>query len=471
MSAASVLSSIGEEQRAYSPVAESATATAFFVADTLALLAAYTIMIELRGALAGASLWPQYLQLIPFLAVVPLLIRMMDLYPGVLLNPVEEFRRLTIAITLGMSLVVVATFLVKQANTFSRLVFVAAIPLAVGLDLSARWLVRKVCPAASWWGIPTVLVGPAEETEAIRRMVEARPAIGIRIVTVVHADRTRLPHQAEEFMAQGEIPYALVIIPSGADTKWLRNAERLVWNCRKIIVIPQSLGLLWSGMHIRDCCGTVGLAVRRHLLRPGSRLTKRALDVASAVGGGLLIFPGVALIAVLVKLSSRGPALYWQQRIGEGGRTFRAWKFRTMVEHADETLEQCLRSDPKLQREWAATHKLRNDPRVTKIGRFLRQTSLDELPQIWNVIRGEMSLVGPRPIVRHEVEKYAEEFDLYQKVRPGMTGLWQVSGRSETTYEQRVAMDVDYVRNWSVWLDIYLLARTVGVVLRKQGAY
>lgn len=117
-----------------------------------------------------------------------------------------------------------------------------------------------------------------------------------------------------------------------------------------------------------------------------------------------MIIPGVALIAVLVKLSSRGLALYWQQRIGEGGRTFRAWRLRTMVEHADETLEQCLRSNPKLQREWTATHKLRNDPRVTKIGKFLRQTSLDELPQIWNVIRREMSLVGPRPIVRHEVE-------------------------------------------------------------------
>jgi lipopolysaccharide/colanic/teichoic acid biosynthesis glycosyltransferase len=142
-----------------------------------------------------------------------------------------------------------------------------------------------------------------------------------------------------------------------------------------------------------------------------------------------------------------------------------------MVDNADEMLEHCLQTDPALHAEWVAQHKLKSDPRVTKIGKFLRQTSLDELPQIWNVIRGEMSLVGPRPIVRHEIEKYAEEFDLYQKVRPGITGLWQVSGRSETTYEQRVAMDVHYVRNWSVWLDVYLLARTVGVVLRKQGAY
>jgi lipopolysaccharide/colanic/teichoic acid biosynthesis glycosyltransferase len=142
-----------------------------------------------------------------------------------------------------------------------------------------------------------------------------------------------------------------------------------------------------------------------------------------------------------------------------------------MVENADRIMDECLQTDPELRAEWAATHKLRNDPRVTRIGKFLRQSSLDELPQIWNVIQGEMSLVGPRPIVCHEIQRYDEEFDLYRKVRPGITGVWQVSGRSKTTYEERVAMDVHYVRNWSVWLDFYLLAKTVSVVLRKQGAY
>jgi Undecaprenyl-phosphate galactose phosphotransferase WbaP len=247
--------------------------------------------------------------------------------------------------------------------------------------------------------------------------------------------------------------------------------ERLVWGCNKIVVIPQSMGLLWSWMRTRDCGGVVGLEVRRELLRRRARLTKRAMDYTLALGGGALILPWIAIVAILVKLSSHGPAFYGQPRIGEGGRNFRAWKFRTMVENADEILEGCLRANPELEAEWDAQHKLRSDPRVTRIGKFLRQTSLDELPQIWNVLRGEMSLVGPRPIVRHEVEKYAEEFDLYLKVRPGITGLWQVSGRSETTYEERVGMDGHYVRNWSVWLDIYLLARTVGVVLRKQGAY
>jgi len=275
----------------------------------------------------------------------------------------------------------------------------------------------------------------------------------------------------EEYAVPDAIRYVLVIIPPGADRTWARSVERLVWGRGTIMVVPQSMGLLWSRMRTRHCGGVMGLEVRLGLLRWSSKLTKRTFDFALAVFGGALILPCIAIVALVVKCSSRGPVFYGHGRIGKGGRRFRAWKFRTMVENADKMLERCLRADPKLQAEWAATHKLRNDPRVTKVGLFLRRTSLDELPQIWNVIRGEMSLVGPRPVVRHEIPKYGEEFDLYQQVKPGITGLWQVSGRSEVGYDQRVALDVHYVRNWSVWLDVYILSKTAGAVLRKRGAY
>lgn len=444
---------------------------AFLIADSLALLAAYAITIVVRGEFASAALWPQHVRLIPFLAAIPLLIGLLGLYPGVLLNPVEEFRRLTIAIALGMSLVVVATFLVKESNAYSRLVFLAAVPLGIGLDLGARWLVRRVCPGAGWWGIPTVLVGPAPEVAAMRKLLEAQPHLGIRVAAVVEAERNCQVSTAEDRIAKGTIPYALIIVPAGADEKWLRRVERLVWECRKIVVVPQSRGFLWPRMRIRECSGMVGLETRRELLRRRSRLIKRALDCVLTVLGGICILLPLLLVAALVRISSKGPALYGHKRIGEGGRAFRVWKFRTMVEDADAKLREWLRANPELREEWEAQHKLRNDPRVTKIGGFLRKTSLDELPQIWNVLRGEMSLVGPRPIVRDEVQFYGEEFELYQKVRPGITGLWQVSGRSDTTYESRVAMDVHYVRNWSVWLDAYLLAKTFQAVLKKQGAY
>jgi lipopolysaccharide/colanic/teichoic acid biosynthesis glycosyltransferase len=147
-------------------------------------------------------------------------------------------------------------------------------------------------------------------------------------------------------------------------------------------------------------------------------------------------------------------------------------KFRTMAKNSAEVLRRCLEADPRLREEWAEFQKLRNDPRITRVGKFLRKTSLDEIPQLWNVLRGEMSLVGPRPrVLAVNVPEYQEVNALYAKATPGLTGLWQVSGRSKTTYEERIAYDAYYIRNWSLWMDFHLLAKTVGVVLRGDGAY
>ena len=170
-------------------------------------------------------------------------------------------------------------------------------------------------------------------------------------------------------------------------------------------------------------------------------------------------------------MDSTGGVFYGHKRIGKGGREFTAWKFRTMVVDADLKLKEYLERNPESLAEWDATHKLKDDPRITWLGRILRRFSLDEFPQLWNVIKGEMSLVGPRPIVADEIHHYGNRFDPYTWVKPGMTGLWQVSGRNDTTYEERVSLDEYYVRNWSMWLDVYILARTVAIVLRRKGAY
>jgi Undecaprenyl-phosphate galactose phosphotransferase WbaP len=221
----------------------------------------------------------------------------------------------------------------------------------------------------------------------------------------------------------------------------------------------------------REFANTMVLEVHQNLLQPSARVIKRSLDLL-LVGSGLLLFCWLfAGLALAVKATSRGPVFYGQQRIGRGGRHFMAWKFRSMVADADAQLAAYLAAHPELRAEWERDHKLKDDPRVTWIGRLLRRTSLDELPQLWNVLRGEMSLVGPRPIVDDEVAKYGERFALFCKVRPGLSGLWQVSGRSDTTYAERVALDCYYVRNWSVWLDLVIIARTVRVVLFGKGAY
>jgi Undecaprenyl-phosphate galactose phosphotransferase WbaP len=210
---------------------------------------------------------------------------------------------------------------------------------------------------------------------------------------------------------------------------------------------------------------------RTGLLGPGSRLFKRACDLLLvAVLGPLAILPGL-LIALAIVIDSRGPVFFAHRRVGEGRRSFRLWKFRSMVRDADALLERYLRRRPERASEWERAHKLKDDPRVTRVGRFLRKTSLDELPQLWNVLRGEMSMVGPRPIVAAEIAKYGPGFGLYSQVLPGLTGLWQVSGRNDTHYSRRVELDCHYIRNWSAARDLEILIKTAGVIVRGRGAY
>ena len=216
---------------------------------------------------------------------------------------------------------------------------------------------------------------------------------------------------------------------------------------------------------------SASVSTRPPLSRSATEPPKRAVDVLVAGLLLLALLPVLLLIAAAVA-TTRGPLLYGHRRVGRGGREFGCLKFRTMVPDADAALERVLAADPAARREWAATRKLRRDPRVTAVGRVLRATSLDELPQLFNVLGGSMSLVGPRPVVREELdEHYGPAATYYAVVRPGITGLWQVSGRSDTSYAERVRLDVEYVRTCSAQLDMRILLRTVQVVLRRGGAY
>jgi exopolysaccharide biosynthesis polyprenyl glycosylphosphotransferase len=194
---------------------------------------------------------------------------------------------------------------------------------------------------------------------------------------------------------------------------------------------------------------------------------KRALEYAVAIPGSILAAPVLLLIAIAVKLDSPGPAIYQRRVIGVGGEEFDAFKFRTMRVDADEYLER----HPELKKEFEETGKIKDDPRITRLGHFLRKTSLDELPQLINVIRGEMSIVGPRMITPAEMEKFGKWQHNRLTVKPGLTGLWQVSGRSDLTYADRVRLDMYYIRNYTIWKDIRILFSTFGAVLRGDGAY
>ncbi len=203
---------------------------------------------------------------------------------------------------------------------------------------------------------------------------------------------------------------------------------------------------------------------------PADQPLKRTMDFTLTIFIILALSPILLLIAYLARMDG-GPALFAHSRVGRNGEAFKCLKFRTMVTNADKVLEKVLAEDPQARTEWETDFKLRNDPRITRIGRFLRKTSLDELPQLFNVLKGEMSLVGPRPIVRDEIYRYGAAFHHYARCRPGITGAWQVSGRNDVSYDARVRLDQNYARYWSASTDLAVLWKTIFVVVQRRGAY
>jgi exopolysaccharide production protein ExoY len=229
--------------------------------------------------------------------------------------------------------------------------------------------------------------------------------------------------------------------------------------------VEPTLALAQADIHPGNRMATRGLP------QPLGGLIKRGIDIALSGLAIVMLAPLLIGLAFLVQASSPGPVLYGHNRVGFGGKTFKCWKFRSMVTNGDDVLARHLNKNALAQTEWNETQKLREDPRVTPLGRILRKLSLDELPQLFNIFLGDMSIVGPRPIVADEVRRYGPSLGHYLRTRPGLTGLWQISGRSDVGYRQRVLLDRFYVQNWSLTKDIGIILRTVPAVLRSRGSY
>ena len=266
-----------------------------------------------------------------------------------------------------------------------------------------------------------------------------------------------------------KIPYAVLAMPGVDGPKLLQIVERVGGKFSHLLVIPDLFGFATLGVPAKNLGGILGVEVRQQLLLPGPRLAKRVMDATLTSLGVLFVMPFLVLIALMIKLDSKGPIFYSQNRLGKDGEFFRAYKFRTMHGDGESRLKAILDADPQLRAEYEIYHKLRKDPRVTRIGRVLRKFSLDEFPQLLNVIIGDMSLVGPRPYIEREVTEMGGQEKIILRAPPGMTGMWQVSDRNATSFAQRVQIDVYYVRNWSPWLDIHILAKTFGVVVKGSG--
>lgn len=422
------------------------TALALLLSDLSALLLAWGLALSFRAATGGTIDPLLYLRLLPALLLFPALFSAFGLYPALGLHPATELKRLSTATALGFLLLAAGAFLSKSGPLYSRLSFLLAFALTLLLLPLGRALLRHLFARRPWWGGGVVVAG--EGKEALEGLLREVPLLGLK--------------------PQGhpEGAYALLVAGSLPEEEALRLSERFH---RVLLVPPGGRGLLWA--EVRDLGGLGALEVRQNLLLPANLLLKRALDL---LGGAVLLLPFLLLypwVALLLLWEDPGPVLYRHLRVGQGGRRFYVLKFRTMRMDGEETLRRHLEENPEAKAEWERERKLKKDPRVLRVGGWLRRLSLDELPQALNVLKGEMSLVGPRPVTEEELGRYGESLSLYLKVKPGVTGLWQVSGRNGVSYEKRVALDRYYVQNWSVWLDLYLLARTVWAVLRKEGAW
>lgn len=374
---------------------------------------------------------------------------------------------------------------------FSRLWVLISFAFAVPLLMIGRLVVRKILLDLKRWALDVTLIGgPQNVLESLFALnSDSYNTYNVRNIgllgtpnTLAKADlperqkkctQTLVAADELEGFLRGSKANIYIFAPDETTRLDMQSLTRIVHQKRRQIgFVPPLTGMSLYGMDVQHFFGshTVLLRPKRHVEKVVNRIFKRMLDVTGALCGLALLAVPMGIIGWYIRRDG-GPALYHQVRVGLHGKPFKCWKLRSMVANADEVLKILLANDPVARKEWETDFKLKNDPRITKLGHFIRKTSIDELPQLFNVLRGEMSLVGPRPIVQKELEYYGKHKDDYLAAKPGLTGLWQVSGRNDTSYAYRVYLDSWYVTHWSLWTDIVIIFKTIGILMSRKGAY
>ncbi|MEH8028242.1 undecaprenyl-phosphate galactose phosphotransferase WbaP [Gallibacterium anatis] len=371
--------------------------------------------------------------------------------------------------------------------SFSRYLWGLTWIIALILVPVGRFLIKKILIKLGYYIKDTVIIGTKKNALDAYNALMSEPYLGLKVKYFVNVDNGIVEKaisdtgikivnenkmmnflKPENFLTQFII--ALEEDEEQFRDLWLRKLSKQHYRSVSIVPTMRGIPLYNTDMSFIFSYEVMLLRVHNNLAKRTSRFLKRTMDIVGSLSLIILLSP---LLITLYYLVSRdgGNAIYGHTRIGRNKKAFKCLKFRSMVLNSQELLQQLLEKDPLAREEWQKDFKLKNDPRITKVGHFLRKTSLDELPQLFNVLKGEMSLVGPRPIVRSELARYNDDVDYYLMAKPGMTGLWQVSGRNDVDYITRVYYDAWYVKNWSIWNDIVILFKTIKVVLNRSGAY
>lgn len=390
----------------------------------------------------------------------------------------EIFRTLLIIFVIELAIVAFSRLYVSRYFwSITWLLVFTLVPLG-------RVLIKNLFIKLGWYLKETIIIGNGKNAKEVFDALNNEPYLGfdIRLFITTEEYKSEFINGVPVMRHNPELLIKLVspettqfILAVDEENKvkqdfWLRYLIRK--GCRSISVIPDFRGIPLYGtdMSFLFSHEMVLFRVNNNLAKRSSRFIKRLFDILTASFLLIFLFPLCVPLYFLIKKDG-GKLIYGHSRIGQNKKEFKCLKFRTMVNNSDEVLERILATDKDARLEWEKDFKLKNDPRITPIGRWLRARSLDELPQLWNVLKGEMSLVGPRPIVKEELLYYQDDVDYYLMAKPGMTGLWQVSGRNNVSYDTRVYFDTWYAKNWSLWNDIVILFKTFKVVWKKIGAY
>jgi len=338
-----------------------------------------------------------------------------------------------------------------------------------------RAAVRRRQKKSGLWNIPAIIIGGGSTAKATFRALTRDEHLGFQIVdqlpSFVLSDMQKT-HAWKQVLMMHDAEYIFLAL-EGSEIERYQKALRSLPRARvPCSIVPPWLGLPTSTMtpHHFMMQDVMMLHDTNRLLLPIPRMIKRMVDIVCSSLALLALSPLFAAVAIVIRRDG-GPVFFKQPRVGQHGRLFDCYKFRSMRADAEAILYRYLKENPEAAEEWRQNQKLKNDVRITKFGHLIRRTSIDELPQLFNVLKGDMSIVGPRPIVEAEIEKYKHDISYYYTVRPGITGSWQVSGRSDLSYDERVSMDGWYVRNWSLWHDFAIICKTIPAVLHRDGAY
>jgi Undecaprenyl-phosphate galactose phosphotransferase WbaP len=471
------------------------TITLLVLSDVLVALLVLVVATLLQGIWGRGALSPAAIAtIVPAVAVWVGLRALMELYPGYGLDAVQEVRRHTYAALAALAMLVTFALGIRTVGSLSRLLLIVFFSGLLILIPFTRYLTKVALKKVGVWGKPIIIFGSGQNDGMTRgriaKLLQDNWELGYDPVAVFDC---RLPHSptgngalverslrgsafeetltsvADLARRQG-VNTAILAMPHTSREQLAKVIELASVSFRHVLITPDLSGIANSAVVARDLAGVFAIEIRYNLLNPWALRAKRILDLLTTAIGIALILPIFLVLTLLIFIESGRPIFYKDRRMGRDGTLFACVKFRTMVPDAEKMLLRMLDEDAEMRQEYSTYHKLQNDPRVTRVGRFLRKTSLDELPQLWNVLRGEMSLVGPRPYLPRESKEIGVTQSEILRVPPGVTGPWQVAGRNQTSFTERVRMDADYVRHWSVWLDLVLLSRTIKTVLLRRGA-